>query len=67
MTHFLVIKKRLEDLCDEWNKNTSEEFRISISLGAAVFNSENCILSDLLKTADEEQYKEKKSKKAARN
>ena len=67
MTHFLVIKKRLEDLCDEWNKNTSEEFRISISLGAAVFNNENCILSDLLKTADEEQYKEKKSKKAARN
>ena len=67
MTHFLVIKKRLEDLCDEWNKNTSEEFRISISLGAAVFNNENCILSDLLKAADEEQYKEKKSKKAARN
>lgn len=61
---FENLKKRLEDLCDEWNRTSKEPFKISISLGAAVFDSQNFNLENLLKQADEEQYKVKNAKKA---
>lgn len=63
---FEKLKKKLDDLCDEWNRNSNEEFRFSISLGAVSFDSENYNLTQLLKLADAEQYKEKKRRKEAR-
>lgn len=63
---FEKLKKRLDELCEEWNSTSNEEFNISISLGAACFDSENYNLAKLLKQADAEQYKEKKRKKMAR-
>lgn len=63
---FEKLKDRLELLCKEWNENTGEPFKLSISLGAAEFNSNNYNLLELLKEADAEQYKEKRGKKESR-
>ncbi len=63
---FERLKQRLDSLCEEWNNTTTEPFRISISLGAAVFDCDNFNLEALLDKADEEQYKVKKLKKASR-
>ncbi len=64
---FEKLKKRLELLCKEWNENTKEPFKLSISLGAVSFDKDNYNLETLLKNADAEQYKEKRSKKEARS
>lgn len=63
---FDKLKKRLVDLCNEWNESSNEEFTLSISLGAVSFNRNNNDLSKLLKLADIEQYKEKEKHKANR-
>ena len=66
MEHFGYIKKRLAEFCEEWNRETSEQFKLSISLGAAEFDSENFNLETLLRDADAAQYIEKNGKKAGR-
>lgn len=66
MEHFGYIKKRLAEFCEEWNRETSEPFKLSISLGAAEFDSENFNLETLLRDADAAQYIEKNGKKAGR-
>ena len=53
-------------MCKEWNDSVDEPFTLSISLGAAEFDKDNFDLVELLKKADNEQYKEKRSKKACR-
>lgn len=63
---FASIKTRVSDLCAEWNRNSGEQFSLSISLGAVEFNSESDSLEKLLKLADDEQYKEKVLKKKSR-
>ena len=60
------IKANIEKLCEEWNKTAEEEFTLSISLGATVFDEDNFDLNVLLKEADAAQYREKKRKKASR-
>ncbi len=60
---FEFLKEKLKDLCDEWNATSNEPFKLSISLGAVEFSSEMYDLSELLKMADEEQYKEKRKHK----
>ncbi|MBQ0040027.1 MAG: GGDEF domain-containing protein [Treponema sp.] len=63
---FEKLKKRLDDLCDEWNRTSGEPFKLSISLGAAEFDSQEFNLENLLNKADDEQYKVKHAKKAER-
>lgn len=64
---FKKLKQRLEEFCKEWNENSNEPFNISISLGAVEFEKANYNLLELLKKADTEQYKEKRSKKEKKN
>lgn len=56
----------LAEFCEEWNRETSEPFKLSISLGAAEFDSENFNLETLLRDADAAQYIEKNGKKDGR-
>ena len=65
-TTFRKIEEKLNAACDEWNKNTKEPFKLSISLGFTEFDSTNYSLSDLVKEADKAQYEVKRAKKAAR-
>lgn len=64
---FKKLKQRLEEFCKEWNENSNEPFSISISLGAVEVEKANYNLLELLKKADTEQYKEKRSKKEKKN
>lgn len=61
---FEKLKEKLDELCADWNRNTNEEFKLSISLGAFEFDSKNYNLTHLLKLADMELYKIKREKKA---
>ncbi|MBO4320331.1 MAG: GGDEF domain-containing protein [Treponema sp.] len=60
-----IARRRLENYCDEWNKNSDQEFELSISLGYAIYEpyGEEELLS-LLEKADTVLYNEKKIKKA---
>ena len=53
----------MNNLCKEWNRNSNEQFTLSISLGAVEFSEEKSDLSKLLRLADVEQYEEKKKHK----
>ncbi|MDO4507677.1 MAG: GGDEF domain-containing protein [Spirochaetales bacterium] len=66
MEMFEKLRHRLDELCEEWNRTSNEPFKLSISLGAAVFDSEKFNLESLLSKADDEQYKVKHAKKAIR-
>ena len=60
---FEKLKSRMNNLCKEWNRNSNEQFTLSISLGAVEFSEEKSDLSKLLRLADVEQYEEKKKHK----
>lgn len=60
---FKNAQSRLENECLLWNKESGEEFSLSISLGYTQFNSSSFALSVLLQEADAKQYKEKRLKK----
>ncbi len=60
-----IARRRLEQYCDEWNKNSDQEFELAISLGYAVYEPYGDEkLDSLLEKADAVLYNEKKIKKA---
>ncbi|MBQ0051947.1 MAG: GGDEF domain-containing protein, partial [Treponema sp.] len=63
LEQFEKLKIRIEDFCSEWNRNSGEPFRLSISLGAVAFSKSEKNLEKLLKLADVEQYREKEKHK----
>lgn len=62
-THIGRIKEKIQKYNEEFSIEKNLPFKLSISLGAVKFNSENHILQDLLISADEQLYIEKKNKK----
>ena len=60
---FTFIKRRLAAKCDEYNAKEIEPFVLSMSIGCAEFSSRQSNLDDLLNSADEKLYAEKRSKK----
>lgn len=53
------VKPRLQNITDRYNKEHSNPFNISISLGFSEFTKENHNLDELMKIADENLYHEK--------
>lgn len=60
---FERIREKIEEDCKKWNIESNEKFSLSISLGYADFSSADFNLPDILKSADEILYMEKKRKK----
>ena len=60
---FTFIKRRLAAKCDEYNAKEIEPFVLSMSIGCAEFSSRQSNLDDLLNSADEKLYAEKRYKK----
>lgn len=57
----LSIRHRLRERCDAFNTEGSYPFSLSISVGVAVYDSENLFTPGaLMKAADEEMYRDKK-------
>ena len=53
----------IEDFSRQWNESSGEQYRLSLSVGAAVYNAgEIPNLEGLLKKADDELYLEKQKK-----
>lgn len=62
------ILSRLENLVEEWNKNTSRPYRLSFSAGwAPSFPSHSEKIQELLSSADARMYLEKRRKKGEGN
>ena len=61
-TKYRSVRLELERLCEFYNKTSKENFKLSISIGYAQFNSSNKDIKHILSHADEELYKEKKIK-----
>ncbi len=62
-----IIRSRLKDVNSELSKQAGLPFVLSISIGFAMFDSENSNLADLLIIADKELYREKQIKHPERN
>lgn len=60
------LKKQIANECKVWETYTDSPFKLSISLGGVEFDSENCILENLIASADEVQYIEKKARHKSR-
>ncbi len=54
------LREKVDSLCAEYSKNKNFPFVLSISLGAARFNSQNKDLNELLMLADQDLYEQKK-------
>ena len=54
------LREKVDSLCAEYSKNKKFPFVLSISLGAARFNSQNKDLNELLMLADQDLYEQKK-------
>ena len=61
---FKKIKEKIKNEFELWNENQDNQYKLSISLGFATFNTESFALSALLLEADTKQYKEKRIKKS---
>lgn len=62
-----VIQQRLQKKIIEYNKNTKEPFKLSISIGYKEFNPENPMsIEEMLHEADKRMYKQKQERKKAR-
>ncbi len=60
---FLSTRKELELRCEEFNRNSGEKFKLSISIGYTVFETnEKSSIDAYLDKADLELYKEKREK-----
>ena len=59
---FKKIKEKIKNEFELWNENQDNQYKLSISLGFATFNTESFALSALLLEADKKQYKEKRIK-----
>lgn len=58
----ILLRKRINDLCEELSKSRNLPFVVSISMGIVEYNSKNRDLQILLSMADKELYKEKEIK-----
>lgn len=60
---FFKLKDKLQEHCDEYNKNSGEPFTLSISIGSAPFGGKSGYdITSLLEYADSALYKEKQKK-----
>lgn len=65
--HVELLKKRLIESVDEWNKNSGRPYRILMSVGAVVQDPKHRRApADLLREADELMYRQKRAKKGLR-
>jgi diguanylate cyclase (GGDEF)-like protein len=63
-----VVKKRLADGVDAWNRSETRRYRLSMSVGAVHHDPEqHRSPEDLLKHADELMYQQKREKKRLMN
>ena len=61
----IILRQKLVEMCEDWNRDTEEKYSISISLGAVPYNSDDDNdLQVLLDKADELLYQEKQQKHA---
>ena len=61
------FRERIEMLFNQKRHEKKLPFKLSASLGVAEYNAENTDLQKLLIEADQEMYREKKIKHAAKN
>lgn len=62
-TRFAVIKEYIEATYFRFNEEKIENFKVSISLGFAIFDENNSDLEKLVSKSDKAQYAEKQKKK----
>ncbi|MBQ1662902.1 MAG: GGDEF domain-containing protein [Treponema sp.] len=63
---FQLALRLIDDFSNQWNESSGEPYKLSLSVGAAVYNvGEIPSLETLLKKADEALYLEKQKKHAA--
>ncbi len=63
---FQLVLRLIEDFSKQWNESSGERYKLSLSVGAAVYNvGESLSLETLLKKADDALYLEKQKKHAA--
>ncbi len=63
----LLIEERINKKLKEFNENLNKPYKISFSTGLSVYDPVNpASIENLIKTADEKMYKEKKEKNTGR-
>lgn len=60
ITHIDKLREKIDSLCADYSEKNSFPFMLSLSLGASSFNYLNKDLNELLKTADQSLYEQKK-------
>lgn len=68
-TDVQAVRQRLRARAVEFNRDTSEKFRLSMSVGAAVFDPKTGSAADLerlMELADKDMYEDKRASKAAK-
>jgi len=61
-----TFNRRIEDLLRDWNQNSGEPYRLSISIGAVEYSQDSADLTKLLLFADGLLYEKKNAKKTIR-
>ncbi|MCI6593382.1 MAG: GGDEF domain-containing protein [Spirochaetia bacterium] len=60
ITHIDKLREKIDSLCADYSEKNNFPFMFSLSLGACSFNYLNKDLNELLKTADQSLYEQKK-------
>lgn len=60
ITHIDKLREKIDSLCADYSEKNNFPFMLSLSLGASSFNYLNKDLNELLKTADQSLYEQKK-------
>ena len=60
ITHIDKLREKIDSLCADYSEKNNFPFILSLSLGASSFNYLNKDLNELLKTADQSLYEQKK-------
>ena len=60
ITHIDKLREKIDSLCADYSEKNNFPFMLSLSLGACSFNYLNKDLNELLKTADQSLYEQKK-------
>ena len=61
--NLITLRQKLDEMCEDWGRDTNEKYSISISLGACPYNADDeGELQDFLDKADALLYQEKQQK-----
>lgn len=63
-----ALSRRFQKKVSAWNETGKRKFRLSLSVGAVIYNPENpATLEEIVEAADRLMYKDKTARKSARN